>query len=496
MNQRSCGPRDGCCCWRFASAPNTCRVARGRLEAPERPRQLASVLAQPSPPAATSSARSRAPRCRRCRSCARRCATSRPRRPTSTRSVKVVNQLLNTAAYNPPGQEEGFLFWPAWVNHAGNSIFSTQDAHGPIRRGLFLPLPPLAAAGRGRAGQPAARHARRAAQRSRRRSLPDSDPGPVGGGAAQCTRTPPPSARSPRWCFALSCFGLLLFLWLAFGGPVPLKPKGYRFNTSFAEATQLAPRPTCGSPACRSARSRRSSPTSRRAARRRDPAPLALRAAAVGREGDPAPEDAAGRDLRRADAGHAARRADPRGRRLPATQVSATVELDEILRAFDPKTREAFQAWMQTQAQAIDGRGQRPQRRARQPRPVRRGHGDDRRHPQPPGGGGPRLVSNTGVVFEALTERDGQLRALIENSNTVFATTAERDRELQAAFRALPTFERESRATLERLDEFAARDRPADHPAAAGRARAVADAGGPRGARARPARRCSATSTR
>ena len=40
--------------------------------------------------------------------------------------------------------------------------------------------------------------------------------------------------------FALSCFGLLLFLWLAFGGPVPLKPKGYRVNASFAQASQLA----------------------------------------------------------------------------------------------------------------------------------------------------------------------------------------------------------------------------------------------------------------
>ena len=40
--------------------------------------------------------------------------------------------------------------------------------------------------------------------------------------------------------FALTCFGLLLFLWLAFGGPIPLKPKGYRFQASFAEATQLA----------------------------------------------------------------------------------------------------------------------------------------------------------------------------------------------------------------------------------------------------------------
>src|SRR3954454_8981462 len=40
--------------------------------------------------------------------------------------------------------------------------------------------------------------------------------------------------------FALSCFGLLLFLWLAFGGPIPLAPEGYRFQTSFDAATQLA----------------------------------------------------------------------------------------------------------------------------------------------------------------------------------------------------------------------------------------------------------------
>src|SRR3954468_172940 len=43
--------------------------------------------------------------------------------------------------------------------------------------------------------------------------------------------------------FALSCFGLLLFLWLAFGGSVPFKPKGYRVTGSFAEASHLAPRP-------------------------------------------------------------------------------------------------------------------------------------------------------------------------------------------------------------------------------------------------------------
>lgn len=40
--------------------------------------------------------------------------------------------------------------------------------------------------------------------------------------------------------FTLSCVGLLIFLWLAFGGSVPLQPKGYRAQVSFTDATQLA----------------------------------------------------------------------------------------------------------------------------------------------------------------------------------------------------------------------------------------------------------------
>jgi phospholipid/cholesterol/gamma-HCH transport system substrate-binding protein len=40
--------------------------------------------------------------------------------------------------------------------------------------------------------------------------------------------------------FALSCFGLALFLWIAFGGPSPLKPEGYRITVPFDEATTLA----------------------------------------------------------------------------------------------------------------------------------------------------------------------------------------------------------------------------------------------------------------
>ena len=37
--------------------------------------------------------------------------------------------------------------------------------------------------------------------------------------------------------------------------------------------------------------------------------------------------------------------------------MSDTVELDEVLRTFDPRTRAAFQAWMQTQAEAVAAHG-------------------------------------------------------------------------------------------------------------------------------------------
>src|SRR5437868_15455886 len=53
-------------------------------------------------------------------------------------------------------------------------------------------------------------------------------------------KTPPSPARiGAMLIFALSCFGLLLFLWLSFGGAVPLKPKGYRVKIAFPEAATL-----------------------------------------------------------------------------------------------------------------------------------------------------------------------------------------------------------------------------------------------------------------
>jgi phospholipid/cholesterol/gamma-HCH transport system substrate-binding protein len=59
--------------------------------------------------------------------------------PDLTRTFRVVNALLNTLAYNPPGStEEGYLFWLSWANHTGATVFATQDAHGPIRHGLVV----------------------------------------------------------------------------------------------------------------------------------------------------------------------------------------------------------------------------------------------------------------------------------------------------------------------------------------------------------------------
>jgi phospholipid/cholesterol/gamma-HCH transport system substrate-binding protein len=59
--------------------------------------------------------------------------------PDFTRVLQVANYLLNELAYNPPGPaEEGYLFWTAWTNHLGPTVFGTQDAHGPIRRGAVL----------------------------------------------------------------------------------------------------------------------------------------------------------------------------------------------------------------------------------------------------------------------------------------------------------------------------------------------------------------------
>ncbi len=58
--------------------------------------------------------------------------------PKLDTSFSVLNTLTNELAYNPPGSQEGYLYWLAWGNHLSASILSAQDAHGPLRRGLLF----------------------------------------------------------------------------------------------------------------------------------------------------------------------------------------------------------------------------------------------------------------------------------------------------------------------------------------------------------------------
>src|SRR5215210_8467541 len=153
--------------------------------------------------------------------------------------------------------------------------------------------------------------------------------------------------------FALSCFGLLLFLWLAFGGTIPIKPKGYRFTTSFAEATQLAREADVrisGVPVGKvktiepDKKTGRSNVEIQLESRY---APVRTDAKAILRQ-----KTLLGETYVELTPGSPKSDTVAEGGRLRTSQVSPTVELDEIYRSFDPRTRRAFQVWMQTQAQA------------------------------------------------------------------------------------------------------------------------------------------------
>jgi phospholipid/cholesterol/gamma-HCH transport system substrate-binding protein len=255
--------------------------------------------------------------------------------------------------------------------------------------------------------------------------------------------------------FALSCFGLLLFLWLAFGGSTPLKPNAYQFQIPFKEATQLANEadvrisgvPVGKVKTVKLNRNGFNLATVELDARY---APLPSDARAILRQ-----KTLLGETYVELTPGTPAAPGLEEGGRLAPAQVSPTVELDEIFRAFDEKTRRGFQTWQQALAAAVAGRGQDLSDAFGNLGPFAQDTNDLLKVLVSQEGAVQRLVRNTGVVFGALSERRGQLSGLIANANTVFQTTADKNRRLQEAFVALPTFEAESRRTLARLDRFA-----------------------------------------
>jgi phospholipid/cholesterol/gamma-HCH transport system substrate-binding protein len=58
--------------------------------------------------------------------------------PLLVRAFDVLTYVTNELGYNPPGPEEGYLFWLAWFDHNANSILSIEDAHGVAWRGQLI----------------------------------------------------------------------------------------------------------------------------------------------------------------------------------------------------------------------------------------------------------------------------------------------------------------------------------------------------------------------
>ena len=136
------------------------------------------------------------------------------------------------------------------------------------------------------------------------------------------------------------------------------------------------------------------------------------------------------------------------------------MQLDEIFDSLDPATRAAFRTWQQDLAKGIEGRG-RDFNDALGTLPGFAADGADVLEVLDSQEGAlQRLVKNTGVTFDALTENEQQLRTLITSSKRVFDATASRNDALAESIRIFPTFLDESKATFERLETFSTDTRP------------------------------------
>jgi phospholipid/cholesterol/gamma-HCH transport system substrate-binding protein len=260
--------------------------------------------------------------------------------------------------------------------------------------------------------------------------------------------------------FALSCFALALFLWIAFGGPLPLKPEGYRVTIPFKEATQLAAESDVRISGVNVGKVKSISLADNGLADATievdsQYAPIPVNTRAILRQ-----KTLLGETYVELTPGNRGGPTLPEGGTLPTAQVSQAVQLDEIFRTFNARTRQAFKVWMQGSAAALTHRGADLSAAIAELGPFAEETNrllrvlDSQQHAVT------GLVHNGGEVFHALSERKGQLRGLIENSNAVFQTTARRNTDLEQIFQILPTFQRESRLTLARLNSFAANTDP------------------------------------
>src|ERR1700729_4355986 len=173
------------------------------------------------------------------------------------------------------------------------------------------------------------------------------------------TGSPPISRVITVVLFALSCVGLLLFLWLSFGGTIPLGAQGYRINVSFPDAQDLATQADVRIAGVNVGKvvSTELDPKGNRTMAtlqiQTQYEPIRQNTHAILRTnpilGEPyvqlIPGTGKGPTI-------------PDGGTLPRGQVQSEVQLSDIYNAFDPTTRYAFQVWQQQLSKAISGNDQ------------------------------------------------------------------------------------------------------------------------------------------
>ena len=272
-------------------------------------------------------------------------------------------------------------------------------------------------------------------------------------------QAPSPARVAAMLIFALSCFGIVLFLWIAFGGSTPLKAKKYEVTASFPEATTLAEQADVRISGVRvgkvESKSQDHTRTKVTMAIDAPYAPVRTTTRAILRQ-----KTLLGETYVELTPALRSAPAIKDGGRIPDAQVSPTVQLDEIFRAFDPPTRAAFRVWFDQQGRALGNRGADLNAALGNLDPFVNDATDILKILNEQKADTTTLVRNTGVVFDALTERDGQLTDLIRQSNRVFQTTAQRNNELQQTFIAFPTFLQQARITTTRLTQFAKTTNP------------------------------------
>lgn len=257
--------------------------------------------------------------------------------------------------------------------------------------------------------------------------------------------------------FALSCFALLLFVWVAFGGPTPLAARGYEVKLPLTQVGQLAEQSEVDISGVEIGRVKSID------LGEGDEEGSAIVTLNLEPEYAPIPKDT--RAILRAKSllGEAYIELTPGDKRdgmlddggeLPPAQVAKSVQLDEIFRTFDEKTRQAFMQGAIDNSIAISGRGATLNQTLGILPGTVTSLTDVLQVLNEQDQDVSKLIRNTGVVFDALSKRQGELSGMIRNTDTVFKTLADRDQELKDFFRVFPTFLRESRATQERLGDF------------------------------------------